>query len=67
MKYYIKERHNPQTGVYYTALGKMPATKAKASENTLYGCNYVYGYSKSCYLAKCEELGLEPELQTNGE
>lgn len=31
-KFYIKERHNPQTGVYYVACGQMSKQQAKSYE-----------------------------------
>ena len=61
MKYYIKTRYNPQLDKpYYVALGKLKASEAKKMENSLYGHNVVEGYKKDEYLAKCEELGIEP-------
>jgi len=41
MKYYIKERHNPQTGVYYIACGKLFKKEANKMENSLYGFNIM--------------------------
>lgn len=62
MKYYIKERHNPQLGVRHTAVGKITVAQAKKMENTIYGTNYLTGYSKSEYLAECQRLNIEPVL-----
>lgn len=61
MKYYIKTRYNPQFDKpYYKALGKLKASEAKKKENTSYGYNVLEGYKKADYLAKCEELGIDP-------
>lgn len=35
MKFYIKERHNPQLGVYYKAEGKLSKKRAKEKEEAL--------------------------------
>ena len=60
MQYYIKERHNPQLrNPYYTALGKMSKKEAKKVESSLYGSNYVTGYSKEEYDQKIAELRAE--------
>lgn len=37
--FWIRERHNPQLGVYYTAMGQMPERKAKRHERPVYGEN----------------------------
>ena len=55
--YWIKERHNPQTGIYYVPLGQLSAKAAKAHEKSLYGDNYVTRYdSKRAYEAAIEKL-----------
>jgi hypothetical protein len=43
-RYWIKERHNPQLGVYYVAMGQMSAAAAKRCEDTLYGDNYMHPF-----------------------
>jgi len=55
--YWIKERHNPQLGVYYVACGQMPVKQAKASELSLYGNNYMHRFkTKDLYEARLFEL-----------
>ena len=44
MKYYIKERHNPQLGVYYKAEGKLSKKRSKEKEGSLYGHNFMFEY-----------------------
>lgn len=43
-KFYIKERHNPQLGTYYTACGQMTAKEAKSYVPSLYGHNFMHSY-----------------------
>ena len=43
--WYIKERHNPQLGIYYIACGQMTKKEARKAERSLYGSNYMYSYS----------------------
>jgi hypothetical protein len=40
MLYYIKERHNPQLGIYYVAKGQMTKKEARSI-----GSCSVYGYN----------------------
>lgn len=48
--YFIKERNNPQTGIYYILMGKLPAKEAKKHETSLYGFNTMLRYkTKSEY------------------
>jgi hypothetical protein len=55
--YWIKERHNPQTGVYYTPCGKLPAKKARRMETSVYGENIMHKFSRrEAYLLKIKEL-----------
>ena len=44
-KFYIKERHNPQLGIYYVAYGQLSKKDAKLMEDTLYGQNTMLEYS----------------------
>jgi len=45
MKYYIKERHNPQFGKpYYVPLGKISKAAALRHEKAAYGSNNVIEY-----------------------
>lgn len=56
-KYYIKERHNPQTGTYYVGCGQMFKTEAKRCENPLYGSNVMHGFdTKEAYENRLDEL-----------
>jgi hypothetical protein len=46
LKFYIKERHNPQfKKPYYVALGMLTKKEAKNKENSLYGENYILSYN----------------------
>lgn len=55
--FYIKERHNPQLGVYYVALGQLSRAEAAAHERSLYGHNVVLGFAvEADYLARLEQL-----------
>lgn len=42
--FWIKERHNPQSGVYYAAMGPMWKKEAKEYGKTLYGHNVMHEY-----------------------
>ena len=44
LSYWIKERHNPQLGVYYVLCGQMPVKEAEAFESPLYGNNVMHRY-----------------------
>jgi hypothetical protein len=57
-KYWIKERHNPQLGVYYVASGQMSKAAAKRIEDgSLYGSDYMIDFdTKEEYEAKLHEL-----------
>lgn len=55
--YWIKERHNPQSGVYYVACGQLSKTAAKKKESSLYGDNVMLRFdTESEYRAKLTEL-----------
>lgn len=55
--WYICERHNPQLGVYYIREGQLSKTRAKAKERTIYGSNFMHGFSTvEEYEAKIKEL-----------
>lgn len=57
--FWIKSRHNPQLGVYYTAMGQMSNAAAKRAEKSLYGSNYMHEYkAEDEYLNKITELQL---------
>lgn len=60
--FWIKERHNPQTGVYYVALGQMSKTAAKGYKSTLYGENVMLRFeTETEYQAKLAQLKNEGE------
>ena len=43
--YWIKERHNPQLGVYYKLYGRgLTVKEAKSMGSSLYGFNYMLKY-----------------------
>ena len=55
--YWIKERHNPQLGVYYVAMGQKSVREAKKFEKSLYGMNYMHRFdSEREYIAELEKL-----------
>lgn len=55
--YYIKERHNPQTGIYYVAYGQLSKAAAKRKESSLYGSNVMLRFDTEAeYQAKLAEL-----------
>lgn len=57
MNYWIKERNNPQTGVYYVACGKLSRKAVKRHERPLYGSNRMLPYpSKEGYEAAIKAL-----------
>jgi len=55
--YWIKERQNPQLGVYYVGCGQISVTKAKKYEKPLYGHNVMHRFaSEQEYNARIAEL-----------
>lgn len=55
--FWIKERHNPQTGIYYVACGQLSKTAAKKKESSLYGSNVMLRFETEAeYQAKLAEL-----------
>lgn len=38
-RFYVKERHNPQLGVYHVACGQLTKKAAREAEQSLYGYN----------------------------
>lgn len=59
MKYWIKERNNPQLGIgiYYIACGQLPDGAVKREESTRWGSNIMIGFSsKKAYEARITEL-----------
>ena len=58
LKYYIKERTNPQLPLpCYYAYGQLSVKEAKMKEKTLYGINVMFSYvSEQEYRDKISEL-----------
>ena len=55
--YWIKQRFNPQLGVYYVACGQISVREAKRLERTLYGDNVMLRFSSEDeYNKKLSEL-----------
>jgi len=66
MKYYIKERYNPQTGTYFVAEGQMTKTEAKRHEKPIYGWNIMHGFdSLAAYEKRLGELKSEGRRVAN--
>ena len=56
-KWWIKERHNPQLGVYYVGCGQLTKADAKEMEDSLYGSNHMLAFdTKNEYLERLQEL-----------
>lgn len=43
-KFYLKERHNGQTGIYFVQLGQLTKKDATKHEKSLSGFNIVHSY-----------------------
>lgn len=57
MKYWIKERQNPQTGTYYVACGQISEREAAREGRPIYGENVMHGYATEAeYLAEIARL-----------
>ena len=55
--FWIKERYNPQLGVYYVPCGQMSKTAAKRAEKSLYGVNLMHRFETEAeYVARLEWL-----------
>ena len=55
--WWIKERYNPQLGVYYVACGNIPQATAKRMADSLYGTNVMHPYkSKELYVDALSDL-----------
>lgn len=58
--YWIRERHNPQLGVYYVAMGKMTKAEAKKFERAIYGHDVMLPYpSEEAYNEAVKKLGAQ--------
>jgi len=66
-KYWIKERNNPQIGVYYVACGQMSISAARKLEQALYGDNVMLKFdTETDYQAKLNELQRNGMKAING-
>ncbi len=55
--YWIKERYNPQLGVYYVAMGPMSQRAARECKSGVYGSNLMHSFETAeAYSARLEEL-----------
>jgi len=45
--WWIKERHNPQLGLYYVACGQIPVKDARAMGRGSYGYNIMHKFSSA--------------------
>lgn len=55
--FWIKERHNPQLGIYRVAMGRMSVADARSHEQAIYGSNTMLRYgSIEEYEAACDKL-----------
>ena len=62
LKYWLKERHNPQTGVYYVKMGQMTKKAAKEYEDTLYGYNIMQPFdTEQQYIERISDLEKQGE------
>jgi len=58
--FWIKERHNPQLGVYYVAYGQLTKVEARKQEKPLYGDNVMHEFeTQAAYDERLEELRKE--------
>ncbi len=56
-RFWIKERHNPQLGIYYEGCGQLSNTAAKAHERPVYGDNVMLPFdTEEAYNAKLAAL-----------
>jgi len=59
--WWIKERDNPQLGVYYRGCGNMTVNEARQYESPLYGHNIMHRFdNEAAYKARCIELKVKP-------
>jgi hypothetical protein len=57
LKFWIKERDNPQLGTYFVACGQMTKTAAKRHERPIYGANFMHSFdTESDYNDRLAEL-----------
>lgn len=56
-KFWLKERHNPQIGIYYVKIGQLSKTAAKKYTKPIYGDNTMLSFDTEAeYLARIAEL-----------
>ncbi len=57
MKFWIKERDNPQLGTYWVACGQLSTAAAKRKESSLYGFNIMHRFdTEKAYKARLSKL-----------
>ncbi len=57
MKFWIKERENPQLGTYFVLCGKLSKKDAKAREGSIYGFNTMHSFdTEDAYKSRIAEL-----------
>jgi hypothetical protein len=61
--FWIKERHNPQLGIYYAGYGQISVKEAEAMGNAIYGYNIMHRYST----AEEYKIALEKFKRIKGE
>lgn len=61
LKYWIKERHNPQLSKpYFVPCGQLLKAEAERAKNSLYGYNIMHDYETEAeYIAAIEKLKAE--------
>jgi len=58
--FWIKERHNPQLGVYYVACGQLTKVEARKQEKPIYGDNVMHEFeTQRAYELRLAELRKE--------
>lgn len=61
LRYWIKQRNNPQIGTYYVALGQLSQRDANKHKQSIYGTNAMLSYStEELYKEFCEALQARP-------
>jgi hypothetical protein len=57
LKYWLKQRHNPQLGIYYVKCGQLTQKAAKQMEKSVYGDNYMLSFPNlELYQAEIDKL-----------
>jgi len=56
-RFWIKERHNPQLGIYFVPCGQMSEAVARRATLTLYGENFMHPFAtEAAYNERLAEL-----------